>query len=176
MTTDLVEEMKTEAIPESAPADLKEELESLLEIIKKKVDRTNMTPCASCSILVPITSNECPHCNSNIAPHNALMRESLRRITEIRAELDGDHRKHLETQSRREANVGFFGRIKRFFSGSTPQPVVRKQVRVTDGPRILDKISESDQLTVVEQDYPWYRIKTRDGREGWVYSTLKIES
>ena len=41
-----------------------------------------------------------------------------------------------------------------------------------DAPRILSDVWEGDLLRVVEWHGDWCRIKTRDGKSGWIYSTL----
>jgi len=180
MTIDVLDEApaaqeQVEEVDERAA--LKAELAALVELTNKKVDRNDLTPCAGCTILVPITVNECPHCNSNIAANNALMRESLRRLAEIRGELDGEHERHAEDRHEEPEKVAFWSRIKRSFSGSgTPadgksDPVTRDD----SGPRFLDNVAEGDHLKVLEYDDPWFKVKTRDGCVGWVYSTLVKE-
>jgi hypothetical protein len=152
---------------------LRDEASALLELTKNKIKRDQTTPCPGCNILVPIKANDCPHCESNIAAHNALMRESLRRLDEIRAELDDRHDKLLEDRRNEEARPAVRERLKRFFSGAEPVDVPEVAARNTDGPRVLDTVSEGDQLKVLECDGSWLKVKTRDGRTGWVYSTFQ---
>jgi hypothetical protein len=154
-------------------AALRAEANSLLELTKNKVKRDQTTPCPGCNILVPIKANQCPHCESNIAAHNALMRESLRRLDEIRTELDGRHDKLLKDRSDEAAKPAVRERFKRFFSGAETDDVPEVAVRATEGPRVLDTVSEGDQLKVLECDGSWLKVKTRDGRTGWVYSTFQ---
>jgi hypothetical protein len=153
-------------------AALRAEIDSLVELTKKKVNRDDLTPCPACTILVHIKTNQCPHCESNIAANNALLRESLRRIDEIRAELDGRHGKLVEKRREETVKPDKRGRFRRFFSGSQAGEGADAVARPEDGPRILDNVAEGDQLRVLERDEPWYKVKTRDGRTGWVYSTL----
>lgn len=158
-----------------ARAELGAEAESLVEITKKKVNRDNTTPCPACNILVDIKTNRCPHCESNIAANNALMRESLRRLDEIRSELDGEHGKLLKNRRNEETKPAVRERFKRFFSGPQPDDGSHDPSRDPMGPRVLDSVAEGDQLKVLESDGPWFKVKTRDGRTGWVYSTLVQE-
>jgi len=154
-------------------AALRIEANSLLELTKNKVKRDQTTPCPGCNILVPITANQCPHCESNIAADNALMRESLRRLDEIRAELDGRHGKLLKDRRDEVAKPAVRERFKRFFSGAETVDEPEVTVRATEGPRVLDTVSEGDQLKVLECEGSWLKVKTRDGRTGWVYSTFQ---
>lgn len=187
MTTDVLNEEEAVAAepaeeetvavePAEEEIDLRAELESLLAITSNKISRGDLTPCPACTILVDIKANDCPHCNSYIAPNNALMRESLRRINEIRAELDGEHAEVVERHRGASAPQGFWERFRHFFSGSEPvQEPPKSSIPQPDGPRILDSVSPGDALKVIEYDHPWYKIKTRDGRTGWIYSTLAMD-
>lgn len=151
---------------------LKEEAETLLQLTKNKVNRDGTTPCPGCNILVSLRANHCPHCESNIAAHNALMRESIRRLDEIRAELDGRHGKLLKDRRDESEKTTFGQRLKRFFTGQEEDDRPPKALRDLSGPRLLDSVAKGDQLRVVECDGPWIKVKTRDSRTGWVYSTL----
>lgn len=151
---------------------LKEEAETLLQLTKNKVNRDGTTPCPGCNILVSLRANHCPHCESNIAAHNALMRESIRRLDEIRAELDGRHGKLLKNRRDDAGGPTVGQRFKRLFSGKKAEDPPPKALRDLSGPRLLDSVAKGDQLRVVECDGPWIKVKTRDSRVGWVYSTL----
>jgi len=155
--------------------ELRAEVASLVEITKGKLKRDNQTPCPACTLLVDIKTNTCPHCDSFIAANNALMRESLRRLNEIRAEIDGDHRERVARLDTEPAKPPLGERIKRFFSGSREaEPAYESTVIVQDvsAPRLLRNMAEGDQLRVLEYDEPWYKVKTSDGQTGWVYSTV----
>jgi hypothetical protein len=161
-----------EEIDELAP--MRDEIESLVELIKDKVDNDNLTPCPGCNILVEISANRCPHCDSNIAANNALMRESIRRLDEIRGELDGEHDVHVESRLDPSEKQSFGERIRRFFSGA---PVEEDLIETPpelkpDEPRLFDTIAVGDTVKVLEAADPWYKVKTRDGKTGWVYSTV----
>ena len=152
--------------------DLHAEIESLLEITKHKIHRDNMTPCAACTILISVTLNTCPHCESFVAPNNALLRESLRRLDEIRAGIDGDHTSHSQARANDNQNLSFGERFKRFFTGEQKQEIVIKPMPDPTARRILRNTVEGDPLKVLETDGPWFKVKTRDGQTGWVYSTI----
>ncbi|MDH3214854.1 MAG: SH3 domain-containing protein [Candidatus Krumholzibacteria bacterium] len=76
-------------------ASLQEEASRLAEFKKQNVKRQNQTPCPACATYVHINANKCPHCSSDIAANNALVRESLRRLDEVNADLDTLHTKHM---------------------------------------------------------------------------------
>jgi hypothetical protein len=154
--------------------ELLKEIDRLVELTKHKIDRNDETPCPSCTILVHIQLNRCPHCESDIAAHNALMRESTRRLGEIRAELDGQNGKRVDRDKAAAAERPMGERIKRFFTGSAPDERTERNVIDTDAtaPRILGEVSPGDQLKVLESDGPWFKVKTRQGKTGWVFSTL----
>jgi len=187
MTTDVESKTtapdKTEKLEQEAPdvagaiddpSELLKEVDRLVELTKHKIDRDDQTPCPSCTILVHIRLNECPHCQSNIAGHNALMRESKRRLGEIRAELDGQSGKRTDRDKAAAAGRPMGERIKRFFTGSDPEEQPEPPVIDIDAtaPRILGEVSPGDQLKVLESDGPWFKVKTRQGKTGWVFSTL----
>ncbi|MDH3197505.1 MAG: SH3 domain-containing protein [Candidatus Krumholzibacteria bacterium] len=155
-------------------AELRAEVASLLEITKGKLKRDNHTPCPACTLLVDIQANRCPHCDSFIAANNALMRESLRRLNEIRAELDGRHGEYVDDLGKEPAKPPLRERIKRFFSSPRAQRPSEPAGLTQDvtAPRLLRNTAEGDPLRVLETDGPWYKVKTRDGQTGWVYSTL----
>jgi len=154
--------------------ELRAEVASLVEMTKGKLKRDNQTPCPACTLLVDIKTNTCPHCDSFIAANNALMRESLRRLNEIRAQIDGRHQEHVDSLQTEPVKLPLGERIKRFFSGSRDEQPAEPNVLVQDvaAPRLLRNMAEGDQLRVLEYDEPWYKVKTRDGQTGWVYSTL----
>jgi hypothetical protein len=162
------------AVDRIESAELRAEVASLLEITKGKLKRDNLTPCPACTLLVDIQTNRCPHCESFIAANNALMRESLRRLNEIRAELDGRHKEYVDDLQREPDKPPLRERIKRFFSNQRAERPSDPTVFAQDvtAPRLLRNTAEGDPLRVLETDGPWYKVKTRDGQTGWVYSTL----
>lgn len=172
MKTDVENETTAPADLTDDVADLREEAASLVELTKNKVNRDKLTPCPACTILVHISENHCPHCSSYIAAENALMRESLRRLAEIQAALDGQHEDHVKASQNASKKPTFGHRFKHFFSGQEPPVEVKPPIPDPKGPRILDAIADGDQVKVLECCDPWYKIKTRDGKTGWVYSTI----
>ena len=154
--------------------ELLEEIERLVELTRHKVDRDEQTPCPSCNILVDLQNNRCPHCESDIAAHNALLRESTKRLGEIEEELDGQSRKRADRDGQTNAGRSLGERIKRFFSGSESgeKREPNNAGSYSTAPRILSEVSPGDQLTVLDSDGPWFKVKTRQGKTGWVFSTL----
>lgn len=153
--------------PFGGASDLREELESLMHFKAQNVHKGVLTPCPACTTLVKIRANHCPNCESNIAANNALVREHLRRIDEIRAELDGDGARHGTIPKRTLGQ-----RLKRLFSINAkdeeaaslePDPIRR---------RLLDDVPQGDYFRILEHDGAWCRVRTRDGRTGWVFSTI----
>jgi hypothetical protein len=157
--------------------ELQLELDRLLDFKKENVREKDLTPCPACTIPVRFDVDRCPHCESNIAAHNALVRESLRRLDEITAEIDREHDRLVDT-THEDTGPSLGRRLKNFFSGSqapepseSPNPPARPLWAVEDM-RTLDNIWEGEPLKVLECRGPWLRVKTRDGRKGWVYSTI----
>ena len=147
--------------PVETPESLKAELETLLRFRQEKIPSEGITLCSACMTHVQVSANECPNCNSNIAPNNALVRESLRRLEEIESRLNGENRQF-------RSRPGFFSRLKAVFS--PPQEEAAGAAATEAAPRFLDGVKEGDSLVVVERLGPWCRVKTPDNRKGWVYS------
>lgn len=97
MTAPPTDELETQIDgADSGPDALQWEANRLMEFKKEKVKRNNQTPCPACATYVHINANKCPHCSSDIAANNALIRESLRRLTEITEQLEAIHDQHME--------------------------------------------------------------------------------
>lgn len=113
MTTDT----KTPAPPEAEEeqGSFQEELRRLTEFKKNNVKK-DQTPCPACATYVSIKANKCPHCSTDIAANNALVRESLRRLDEINGELDELHDKHIERHKQETAQRPFTERFTGFFA------------------------------------------------------------
>jgi len=132
-------------------------LEELIEFKNERV-RGDQTPCPSCTLLVHIAAKRCPHCGSDVTANNALVRETLRHIEEIAAQIDEHHR----------ARTSLGARIKRLF-GVRPEPV-SGAVDATVA-RVLENLSRGDQLTVRAVDGAWLLVEAPGGERGWVYRT-----
>ena len=167
--------------PETAPAQPTEnreavaqasargkELEELLRI--KKIHRIegSRVPCPSCGMLVEVTINRCPFCESDIAAETALARETMRRLRELSGELDVEHGLRTKEQPPRR---GFFQRLKYLFEGD-PEPV-ETPAPDPHAKRLLSNLAPGDSLKVLEEDGPWLKVKTMSSEIGWVYSTVR---
>jgi len=119
-----------------------------------------VTFCPACMTHVDVSANECSNCDSNIAPNNALVRESLRRLDEIEARLNGENKRFKKSS--------FWSRLKAVFS--PPQTDAAGAATTEAAPRFLDGVKEGDALVVLERMGPWCQVKTPDKRTGWVYS------
>jgi hypothetical protein len=99
-TDELAPPVENVAAPEDEPQrpqdDLEWELNRLRDFKKGNVKRNNQTLCPACATHVSIKANKCPQCSSDIAANNALVRESLRRLEEVTAELDAIRDEHME--------------------------------------------------------------------------------
>lgn len=132
-------------------------LEELIEFRNERV-KGDQTPCPSCTLLVHITAKRCPHCGSDVTANNALVRETLRHIEEIAAQLDEEHR----------ARTSLSARIKRLF-GVRTTPVTTAIDSTVE--RVLAGVSRGDQLTVRAVNDAWLLVETSNGDKGWVYRT-----
>lgn len=137
------------------------ELEELMEFKRERI-QGDRTPCPSCALLVPIDERRCPHCGSDVSANNALVRETLRHIDEIAAQIDAEHERHLREHG------SLSNRFKRLF-GAHPTTEVEPAEAQTE--RVLPDLAAGDALTVIEVDGAWLRVETADGRRGWVYRT-----
>jgi len=144
------------------------EIDELLRIKQSHRIDGSRVPCPSCGMLVDVTINRCPFCESDIAAETALARETTRRLRELSSELDVEHAVRTQDQPSRR---GFFERLKYLFEGD-PEP--------TDTPkpdphakRLLGNLSTGDSLKVLEEDGPWLKVKTMSSQIGWVYSTVR---
>ena len=159
MSTDIESEELTQetttAVEETPVA-----IEELLEFKRERV-HGDQTPCPACNLLVPISARRCQHCESNIEASNALVRETLRHIDEIAAQIDNEGRT-LDRAWRSIKN-----RLKRAFGGTT---TIEGIVPEGDARGTLTGVEEGAQVTVVAVHGAWALVRTSDGREGWVYS------
>jgi len=93
---DLDSDEADEADPAMRQDALQWEAQRLMEFKKNNVKRGNQTSCPACATYVQIKANKCPHCSSDIAANNALVRESMRRLEEVTAELETMREQHME--------------------------------------------------------------------------------
>ncbi|NIO29506.1 MAG: SH3 domain-containing protein [Candidatus Latescibacteria bacterium] len=171
MATDVEKETPSLEETTNDQVKLQAEVEWLLEFKSEKVRGDNLTPCPACTTFVQISANQCPNCDSNIAANNALIRESLRRLEEITAQLDGQHVRHIENHQK-AAKRPLRERIKHFFSNPQGHKELAGIESAPDDQRFLKNVREGDHLKVLERCGPWYKVKRRDGHTGWVYSTF----
>ena len=263
-----------EAFPSSpSPPDqvdrssLHAEAERLRAFKNAKLKKNNQTPCPACATLVHIDENLCPHCNTDIAANNALVRESVRRLKDINSQLgsirgqawrsrlkriiwpiwqrvqgfflDPTRRDDLRvmipslagflavvivvrvtgntllfwsvsivggvaayyllgrSRTRRYVTMDFYRLALVFglmlvmttsvvgptsFSGGTARAMVTVQsakvnIRrsATTDSRIVTTVQEGDQLAVLKRGDAWYKVKTPDGKTGWVFANLVKE-
>lgn len=248
--------------PSNGQDALQWEATRLREFKKENVKRGNQTPCPACAMYVHIKATKCPHCSSDIAANNALVRESLRRLEEITTELEAMREEHMERfhdvprppfserlkaffvdrQTHEDMKIvlpsflvlfsaiaifrlmgsqplfwscaigggvvvyALFNRlrIKRlmtidlyrttlvlgllavmvsafaqpasWWSGADKVKVLGSTVNIrtsyTTQSAVLATAHQGERLTVLERRNNWYKIETRDGQEGWVYSSL----
>jgi len=237
----------------------------LREFKKENVRRGNQTLCPACAMYVSMKANKCPHCSSDIAANNALVRESLRRLQEVTTRLEALREEHMERfhdvprppfserlkgffvdrQTHEDMKVVFPAffllfsaiavfrligteplfwscaigggvivyalfnrlRIKRLMTidlyrtmlvlgllavmasafaqpaswwsgpgGSDRVQVLGSAVNIrashTTQSDVLATAHRGDRLTILERRNNWYKVETRDGQEGWVYSSL----
>ncbi|MFQ5511150.1 MAG: SH3 domain-containing protein [Candidatus Krumholzibacteriia bacterium] len=88
-------------LPQIDRSTLHAEAERLTAFKSERVQKNNQTPCPACATLVHIDANLCPHCNTDIAANNALVRESVRRLEEINNRLGDVRRQAWHARVRR---------------------------------------------------------------------------
>jgi len=154
--------------------DRREEIDELLRIKKSHRIDAGQVPCPSCTVVVDITINRCPFCESDIAPETALARETTRRLRELTGDLDAEHAARSDEEE--PVRRGFFDRLKYLFEGDPdPDPFAATKVD-PHAKRLLNVVSPGDSLKVLEEDGPWLKIKTAGGAIGWVYSTVRKDA
>lgn len=160
----------------AAPVDSRQaEINELLRIKQmRKFDGTRV-PCPSCGVVVEMTINHCPFCDSDIAPETALARETSRRLRELTGELDVEHAKRTHSPDDEPRRRGFFARLKYLFEGDPTQ--VPEDLRIdTHAKRVLSNLAPGDSFKILAEDGPWLQVKTQGGDIGWVYSTVRVRS
>jgi Bacterial SH3 domain len=151
--------------------DRNSEIDELLKIKQSRKINAGRIPCPCCTVVVEISTNRCPFCDSDIAAEAALARETTRRLKELSGELDTEH--GARTQDKKPERRGFFARLKYLFEGD-PEPEPEPTVTIDPhAKRLLGLLSPGDSLKVLEEDGPWLKVKTLAGDIGWVYSTVR---
>jgi len=135
-------------------------LEELVEFVRERV-QGDTTRCPGGNLFVPISARRCQHCESNLEANNALVRETLRQIDEIAGRLDNEGR------SVNRAWCSIKNRIKRKLGRTAAMNGIAAE---NDAQHVLTGAQSGDQITVVATHGVWVRVRTADGREGWVYS------
>jgi hypothetical protein len=153
--------------------DRREEIDELLHIKKTRRIDAGQVPCPCCGVVVEITVNRCPFCESDIAAEAALARETTRRLRELSGDLDTEHAARADDDEPQRR--GFFQRLKYLFEGD-PEPDLDTPKVDPHAKRLLSLISPGDSLKVLEEEGPWLKIKTMAGNIGWVYSTIRKDS
>jgi hypothetical protein len=89
-----------------------EEANQLLELKARYFSGENRIRCHECEQSVNLDTEECFHCGADNAEHLARIREQLRRLDEIAAELYARHEENLERHRQEVAGQPLWQRIK----------------------------------------------------------------
>lgn len=148
-----------------------DEIDELLRVKRSHKFDANRVPCPCCGVVVEITINQCPFCESDIAAETALARETTRRLRELSGELDSEHARRDDNDDL-PVRRGFFQRLKYLFEGD---PVHDPNEFKVDphAKRLLSNLAPGDSFKIVEEDGAWVKVKTMAGEIGWVYSTVR---
>lgn len=150
--------------------DRSSEIDELLRIKQSRKIDANRVPCPCCGVVVEITINRCPFCESDIAAETALARETTRRLRELTGDLDAEHAHRGDDEE--PVRRGFFQRLKYLFEGDpAPDPDAFKVDR--HAKRLLSNLAPGDSFKILEEDGAWLKVKTMGGDIGWVYSTVR---
>ena len=146
------------------------EVDQLLSIKRERRIGATQVPCPSCGVVVEMTINRCPFCESDIAAETALARETTRRLRELSGQLDHEHASRTREVPKPR---GFFARLKCVFAGDpAPEPLNTFKADPT-AKRLLGQLAPGDAIRVIGEDGPWLQVKTPTSEIGWVYSSLK---
>jgi len=147
-----------------------DEVNELLRLKKSRRMGETKIPCPSCGVVVEMTINRCPFCESDIAAEAALARETTRRLRELSGALNLEHATRTrETPKPR----GFFERLKCLFQGDPAPESVDTFKTDPFAKRLLGSLAPGDAIRVIGEDGPWLQVKTPTSEIGWVYSTFK---
>jgi len=170
----LVKEETSAPAKVSAPAQgdpRRAEIDELLRIKQSRKFDAKQVPCPCCGVVVDMTLNRCPFCESDIAPETALARETTRRLRELTGELDAEHAKRIRTDDEPQRR-GFFARLKYLFEGD-PEPDPNSTKVDPYAKRVLSNLAPGDSFKILAEDGPWIQVKSQGGDIGWVYSTVR---
>lgn len=95
---------------------LDQEAKKLLEFKKENIRKNHLTPCPQCATWINFKAKKCPQCTSDIAGHMQKVREQLKRLDEISAELYELHKKKMELYHEGSAYKPIWERVQAFFS------------------------------------------------------------
>ncbi len=170
MTT-LLEEKATHPAKTTGPStpDSGSEIDELMRIKQSRKFDESRVPCPCCGVVVEITINRCPFCESDIAAETALARETTRRLREISGDLDAENARRVRAEERPKTR-GFFERLKYLFEGDRVEatPAVDPHAK-----RLLSNLAPGDSFKILAEDGAWVQVKTQAGEIGWVYSTVR---
>jgi hypothetical protein len=160
----------TSDVPDARTTDAGGEIDELLRIKRSRRIDAGRLPCPCCGLVIAMTINRCPFCESDVAAETALARETMRRLQELSGEIEVEHDARTREKPKRR---GFFRRLKYLFEGD-PEPDADDAPAVDPyAKRLLTMVSPGDSLKVLAEDGPWLQVKTNAGIIGWVYSTVR---
>lgn len=166
LVNDKIQPVKTQSVDRGA------EIDELMRIKRNRRIGTDRVPCPSCGVVVEMTINRCPFCESDIAAETALARETTRRLRELSGELDAEHASRTREAPKRR---GFFARLKCLFEGD-PEPEAINTFKIDPSARrLLNNLAPGDAIRVIAEDGQWLQVKTPGSEIGWVYSTLRTK-
>jgi hypothetical protein len=173
LVKDEIQAPATKPVPKPSD-DRAAEIDELLRIKQSRKFEAGRVACPSCGVVVEMTINRCPFCDSDIAPETALARETTRRLRELTGELDSENARRRDDDEAPKRR-GFFERLKYLFEGD---PVEDPNAFKVDphAKRLLSNLAPGDSFKILEEDGAWVKVKTQAGDIGWVYSTVRKRS
>ena len=111
---------------EQKSSSLDAEAKRLLDFKKQNLKKKDLTPCPQCATLVNIQANKCPHCTSDISKHTKTVREELKKLNEITAQLYELHKREMELYHQETGHKPFWIKIRDFFN----EPQVLQDLKI----------------------------------------------
>lgn len=170
LTKDEIQTPATKAVTQPSN-DRRDEIDELLRIKQSRKFEAGRVACPSCGVIVEMTINRCPFCESDIAAETALARETTRRLRELTGELDAEHARRRDDDDAPKPR-GFFARLKYLFEGDPAEDPNAFKVD-PHAKRLLSNLAPGDSFKVLEEDGAWVKVKTQGGEIGWVFSTVR---